>query len=107
VAQSGAEQALSFVLSWYQGIDLYQLERLRKDGLSNVDPAQLRRCACTIAECTNTDKLFNTGEGEGNEDMGDLGIEVSGFTGSPMHTPEDPARELDPAPHRPSLPTSC
>jgi hypothetical protein len=66
-----------------------------------VDPAKIRRRACAIAECTNTDKLFNTGEGEGNEDIGDLGLEVSGFTGSPMQTPEDPARELDSAPPSP------
>jgi hypothetical protein len=32
VARAGAEQALSFVLSWYQDIDLDQLEHLRKDG---------------------------------------------------------------------------
>jgi hypothetical protein len=48
-----------------------------------------------------TDEFFNAGEGEGDEDMGDLGLEVSGFTGSPVQAPEDPACDLGPAPPSP------
>jgi hypothetical protein len=51
----GAEQALSFVLSWYKGVDLDQLEHRRKGGLDDVDLAKLHRRACTIAECADTD----------------------------------------------------
>jgi hypothetical protein len=41
-ARAGAERALSFVLSWYQGISLDQLEHLREGGLSSVDQVKLR-----------------------------------------------------------------
>jgi hypothetical protein len=50
-ARAGAEQALSFVLSWYKGIDLDQLEHLCKDGLNDVDPTKLHRRACAITVC--------------------------------------------------------
>jgi hypothetical protein len=60
-ARAGAEQALSFVLSWYQVINLDQLEHLREDGLSDVDLVKLCQRAYAIAECTNTDKLSDAG----------------------------------------------
>jgi hypothetical protein len=69
VARVGAEQALSFMLSWYKGINLDQLEHLCKDGLNDVDPAKLCRHACAIMECADTATLFDTGEGEGDEDV--------------------------------------
>jgi hypothetical protein len=84
-----SHQALSFILSWYKGIDLAQLEHLRKDGLNDIDPAKLRRRACAIAECTNIDKLFDAGEGEGDKVAGDAELETSGFTESSEETPED------------------
>jgi hypothetical protein len=40
--------------------------------------------------------LFDAGEGEGDEDVGYAELEVSGFTGSPVERPEDPACDLDP-----------
>jgi hypothetical protein len=36
------EQALSFVLSWYQGVNLDQLKHLREGGLVGLDEAKLR-----------------------------------------------------------------
>jgi hypothetical protein len=41
-ARAGAGQALSFVLSWYSGVDLDQLEHLREGGLIGLDEAKLR-----------------------------------------------------------------
>jgi hypothetical protein len=35
------EQALSFVLSWYQGVNLDQLKHLREGGLVGLDEAKL------------------------------------------------------------------
>jgi hypothetical protein len=92
---------LSFALSWYKGIDLDQLEHLRKDGLNDVDLAKLHRCACAIIECADTDALFDAGEAEGDKVMGDAELELSGFTGSPVGTPEDSAYDLDLAPPSP------
>jgi hypothetical protein len=40
-ARAGAEQALSFVLSWYQGVNLDQLKHLREGGLVGLDEAKL------------------------------------------------------------------
>jgi hypothetical protein len=58
------ELALSFVLSWYQGVNLDQLKHLREGGLVGLDEAKLRQRACGIAECTNTSKLFDAGDDE-------------------------------------------
>jgi hypothetical protein len=40
-ARAGAEQALSFMLSWYQGVNLDQLKHLREGGLVGLDEAKL------------------------------------------------------------------
>jgi hypothetical protein len=48
-ARAGATQALSFVLSWYSGVNLDQLEHLHEGGLVGLDEAKLRQCARTIA----------------------------------------------------------
>jgi hypothetical protein len=61
-ARAGAVQALSFVLSWYSGVDLDQLEHLREGGLIGLDEAKLRQRACAIAECTVTSELYDAGE---------------------------------------------
>jgi hypothetical protein len=92
-ARAGVEHALSFALSWYKGIDLDQLEHLRKDGLNDIDPAKLRQCVCAIVECADTATLFDTGEGEGDKDME---LEVSSFTGSPEKMPEVTADDSAP-----------
>jgi hypothetical protein len=41
-ARAGAAQALEFVLSWYPGVNLDQLEHLREGGLVGLDEAKLR-----------------------------------------------------------------
>jgi hypothetical protein len=40
-------------------------------------------------ECTNIDKLFDVGESEGDEVMGDAKLETSSFTGSSEEAPKD------------------
>jgi hypothetical protein len=51
VARAGAGQALEFVLSWYPGVNLDQLENPREGGLAGLDKAKLRQHACAIAVC--------------------------------------------------------
>jgi hypothetical protein len=92
---------MSFPLSWYPGIDLDHLELLYTGDLNDVDTTKLCKHACSITECVDTDMLFEAGDGEGDEDMGDLELEMSGFIGSPIQTPEDSAHDLDPAPPSP------
>jgi hypothetical protein len=58
------KQALSFVLSWYQGVNLDQLKHLREGGLVGLDEAKLRQRACAIVECIDTSKLFDAGDDE-------------------------------------------
>jgi hypothetical protein len=53
-ARDGATQALEFVLSWYPGVSLDQLEHLREGGLAALDKAKLRQRACAISECSST-----------------------------------------------------
>jgi hypothetical protein len=55
---------LEFVLSWYPGISLDQLEHLREGGSAGLDKAKLRQCACTITECADTDVLFDAGDSD-------------------------------------------
>jgi hypothetical protein len=88
-ARAGAEQALSSVLSWYQGIDLDQLEHLRKDGLGSVDSAKLRHRVCAIAECTDTDTFFDVGDGDSDESADDMDFEAPSFMEASEKTPED------------------
>jgi hypothetical protein len=63
-ARAGATQALSFVLSWYLGVNLDQLEHLREGGLVGLDEAKLRQRARAIAECTITSELFDAKESD-------------------------------------------
>jgi hypothetical protein len=72
-ARAGAAQALEFMLSWYPGISLDQLEHLREGGLAALDKAKLRQRACAIAECTDTSVLFDTRESD--ESLGDADFE--------------------------------
>jgi hypothetical protein len=99
VARAGAEQALSFVLSWYQGVSLDQLEHLREGGLSGVDRVKLRQRACAIAECANTDELFDAGESDGDESLDDTDFEEPGFAVASEKITKDPAdRSIPPSP---------
>jgi hypothetical protein len=52
-------------------------------------------------ECADNDVLFDAGEAKGDEVMGDAELELFGFTGSPVGTPEDSACDLDLAPPSP------
>jgi hypothetical protein len=88
-ARADAEHALSFVLSWYQGISLDQLEHLHEGGLSNVDQVKLRQCACAIADCVNTDVLFDAGKGGSDESLEDMDFEEPGFVEASDKTTED------------------
>jgi hypothetical protein len=72
-ARAGAAQALEFVLSWYPGVNMDQLEHLREGGLVGLDEAKLRQSACTIAECTDTSVLVDTGESD--ESLDDVDFE--------------------------------
>jgi hypothetical protein len=71
-ARAGAERALEFVLSWYPGINLDQLENLREGGLAGLDKVKLRQRACAIAECAETDMLFDAGDSDESLDGMDL-----------------------------------
>jgi hypothetical protein len=89
-ARAGTEQALSFVLSWYHGVSLDQLEHLREGGLDGIDKAKLRQRACAIAECANTNELFEAEEGGSNEFLGDVDFEEPSFAEAPEKASEDP-----------------
>jgi hypothetical protein len=75
-ARAGAKQALQFVLSYYLGINLDQLENLHEGGLAGLDKVKLRQHACAIAECAETDVLFDAGDSDESLDGMDfvLGI---------------------------------
>jgi hypothetical protein len=77
------------VLSWYQGINLDQLEHLHEDSLSDVDLVKLCRCACAIAECANTNKLVNKGESDDDGAVDDMDFKAPGFVEASERTPED------------------
>jgi hypothetical protein len=55
---------LSFVISWYSGVNLDQLEHLREGGLVGLDEAKLCQHARTIAECTDTNELYDARESD-------------------------------------------
>jgi hypothetical protein len=76
-ARAGAEQALPFVLSWYPGINLDQLENLREDGLAGLEEVKLRQRACAVAECAETDVLFDAGDSDESLDRMDFEEPIS------------------------------
>jgi hypothetical protein len=93
-ARAGGEQALEFVLSWYPGVNLDQLENLREGGLAGLDKAKLRQCACAIAECAETNVLFDAGDSDESLDGRDF--EEPGSAGEPQKAPEDLANNSIP-----------
>jgi hypothetical protein len=95
-ARAGADQALSFVLSWYQDVDLDQLKHLREGGLIGLGEAKLRHRPCAIAECANTNDLFDAGEGDGDESLDDVEFEEPGLIEAPAKVSEDPADSFIP-----------
>jgi hypothetical protein len=86
VAQAGAEQALEFVLSWYPGVNLDQLKDLREGGLASLDRAKLRQRACAIAECAETDVLFDAGDSD--ESLDGMDSEEPSSVEEPQKAPE-------------------
>jgi hypothetical protein len=72
VARTSAAQALEFVLSWYPGVSLDQLEHLREGGSAGLDKAKLRQHACAIAECADTDVLFDARDSDESLDGADF-----------------------------------
>jgi hypothetical protein len=87
-ARAGAAQALEFVLLWYSGINLDQLEHLRGSGLVGLDEAKLRQRARTIAECADTSLLFDTGKSD--ESLDDVDFEEPSSAEVPQKASEDP-----------------
>jgi hypothetical protein len=84
------------VLSWYQGVSLDQLEHLREDGLVDLDKAKLRKRACSIVECANTDEFFDAGEGDGDESLDGVDFEEPSFAEVPDKASEDLAESSIP-----------
>jgi hypothetical protein len=96
-ARAGAAQALSFMLSWYQGVNLEQLEHLREGGLVGLDEAKLHRRACAIMECANTSELYDAGESE--ESLDGVDFEEPSSAKAPKKASEDPAdNSIPPSP---------
>jgi hypothetical protein len=96
-ARASAEQALEFVLSWYPGVNLDQLENLREGGLAGLDKVKLRQCACAIAECAKTDVLFDAGDSD--ESLDGMDFEEPGSAEEPQKAPEDLAdNSIPPSP---------
>jgi hypothetical protein len=78
---------LEFVLSWYPGVNLDQLENLREGGLAGLDKAKLRQRACAIAVCAETDALFNARDSD--ESLDGVDFEEPGSAEGPQKAPED------------------
>jgi hypothetical protein len=96
-AQAGAAQALEFMLSWYSGVNLDQLEHLREGGLAGLDKTKLCQRACAIAECADTDVLFDTGESD--ECLDDADFEEPSSAEAPQKAFEDLAdNSIPPSP---------
>jgi hypothetical protein len=86
-ARAGAEQALEFVLSWYPGVNLDQLENLCEGGLAGLDKVKLRQRACAIVECAETDVLFDAGDSD--ESLDGMDFEEHGSAEEPQKAPGD------------------
>jgi hypothetical protein len=86
-ARAGAEQALEFFISWYQIIKLDQLENLCEGGLAGLDKVKLRQRACAIAECAETDMLFDARDSD--ESLDGMDFEEPSSAEEPQKAPED------------------
>jgi hypothetical protein len=96
-ARAGAQQALEFVLSWYPGVNLDQLENLREGGLAGLDKTKLRQRACAIAECAETDALFDARDSD--ESLDGMDFEEPDSAEGPQKVSEDLAgRSIPPSP---------
>jgi hypothetical protein len=63
---------LEFVLLWYPGVSLDQLEHLHEGGLAGLDKTKLCQRARAIAECADTDVLFDAGDSDESLDDADF-----------------------------------
>jgi hypothetical protein len=96
-ARVSAAQALEFVLSWYLGVNLDQLEHLGKGGLADLDKTKLRQRARAIAECADTDVLFDAGESD--ESLDDADFKEPSSVEAPQKASEDLAdNSIPPSP---------
>jgi hypothetical protein len=93
-ARAGAAQALEFMLSWYSGINLDQLEHLREGGLVGLDESKLRQRARTIAECADTSVLYDTEESD--ESLDDVDFKEPSSAEVPQKASKDPAESSIP-----------
>jgi hypothetical protein len=97
LARADTAQALEFMLSWYPGVSLHQLEHLHKGGLAALDKAQLRQHDCAIAECTDTSVLFDAGESD--ESLGNADFKEPSSAEAPQKALADPAdNSIPPSP---------
>jgi hypothetical protein len=88
-ARAGAKQALEFVLSWYLGINLDQLENLREGRLAGLDKVKLRQA--------ETDVLFDAGDSD--ESLDGMNFEEPSPTEELQKSPEDLAdNSIPPSP---------
>jgi hypothetical protein len=76
------------MLSWYLGVSLDQLENLHEGGSAGLNKAKLRQCACAIAECVETDMLFNAGDSD--ESLDSMDFKEPSSVEEPRKAPEDP-----------------
>jgi hypothetical protein len=83
---------------WYPGVNLDQLENLREGGLVGLDKAKLRQRACAIADCADTDVLFDAGDSD--ESLDGVDFEEPSSAEEPQKAPEDLAD--NPIPPSPS-----
>jgi hypothetical protein len=97
IARAGAEQALEFMLPWYLGVNLDQLENLHEGGLAGLDKVKLRQRACVVAECAETDVLFDAGDSD--ESLDGMDFEEPSSVEEPPKAPEDLAdNSIPPSP---------
>jgi hypothetical protein len=73
-----------------------QLKHLREGGLVGLDEVKLRHRAYAIAECANTNDLFDAGEGDGDESLDDVEFEETSLAEALAKASEDPADSSNP-----------
>jgi len=102
-ARAGSEMALSFVLSWYDEVDLDRLATRRKSASAVGDPFvnKLHARACAIAKYVAIDQFVSPLEGEEGEkrDGGDGDSEgaATPMTATMPMTRKEPAPALETA----------
>ena len=106
-ARSGADTALRFICSWYEGIDLDALETLRSSAPTDTDPAlraKRQQRAYQLAHYAPTSQFIpappELEDEESDDEEGDAGDEE---TVDEEIIAEDPtSKPVDPAPQDPA-----